>query len=270
MLFVRAPNDDPHRRAFRELTPGASFDAVLQEWRVPWDGGKAAPLIERIQIWASRPPRLPEIDPDRGEAEELPPAVTGLIFGYARVSTAEQSPEMQIDAFRRAGVEDGRIFYEQVSGAKADRPELASCLRALRRGDMLIIWRLDRLGRNLRELLDLTHRLEQMGVHLRSLCEAIDTATPGGRLMFHMMGAIAEFERNLMLERTRAGLAVARSKGRRGGRPAKIQPKQINAARAMIDSPEITAAEVAAHLGVHRSTLYRTLRKAATKEDKDP
>lgn len=193
-----------------------------------------------------------------------------MLLGYARISTDDQKLDMQLEALTRAGVDERRIYRDSASGATTDRPGLEAALIALRPGDVLVVWRLDRLGRSLKDLIALTERIKEAGAGFRSLGEAIDTTTPAGQLFFHIFGAIAQFERALIVERTRAGLAAARKKGRRGGRPAKIQPKQINAARAMIDSPEITAAEVAAHLGVHRSTLYRTLRKAATKEEKDP
>jgi DNA invertase Pin-like site-specific DNA recombinase len=268
VLFVQAPNDEAHRRAFKEAAPGAAFDAVLKEWRVPWDGGKFGRMLDGVRVRARK---YAEVAQEAPPAAEPSPAVSGFLFGYARVSTAEQNPEMQIDALRRAGVEDDRIFYEHVSGVKTNRAELANCLRALRRGDMLIVWRLDRLGRSLKELLDITHRLGEMGVHFRSLSEAIDTSTPAGRLLFHMMGAIAEFERNLARERTMAGLQAARERGKVGGRKPVLTAPKLVAARTLLGNAQMTAQEVADQLGVSRSTIYRSLKRAdkAKKDQED-
>lgn len=193
-----------------------------------------------------------------------------MLLGYARISTEDQKLDLQLEALARAGVDERRIYRDSASGATADRPGLEAALIALRPGDVLVVWRLDRLGRSLKDLIALTERINEAGAGLRSLGEAIDTTSPTGQLFFHIFGAIAQFERALIVERTRAGLAASRKKGRRGGRPAKIPPKAIAAARAMLDSPELTAADVAAQLGVHRVTLYRALRKAATKEEKAP
>lgn len=180
-----------------------------------------------------------------------------MLVGYARVSTAEQDPALQIDALRGAGVE--RIFTETASGAAAARPELERALDWLRPGDMLVVWRLDRLARSLAQLIATVEELESRGIGLRSLAEAIDTATPGGRLVLHVFGALAEFERAVIRERTRAGLAAARARGRRGGRPPGLGPADLAAARALLSDPAITMAEVARRLGVAPSTLYRHL-----------
>jgi len=153
--------------------------------------------------------------------------------GYARVSTTDQSPELQLDALRRAGCE--KTFTEKASGAKADRPELARVLQdALRRGDVLVVWKLDRLARSLKKLITTAEDLEERGIGLVSLTESIDTTTPGGVLVFHVFGAIAQFERALIRERTAAGLAEARRRGRKGGRPPTFKAGDLTAARALM------------------------------------
>lgn len=142
------------------------------------------------------------------------------MFGYARVSTDEQNPALQFDALKRAGC--GRIFTEYASGARTNRPALEEVLRLLRSGDTLVTWKLDRLGRSLSHLISLVAELDSRGVAFRSLSEAIDTGTASGRLLFHVMGALAEFERALISERTRAGMAAARARGVVLGRPTKL------------------------------------------------
>jgi DNA invertase Pin-like site-specific DNA recombinase len=141
----------------------------------------------------------------------------GHLLGYARVSTTDQQPQLQVDALQRAGCY--RVFTETASGARSDRPVLDQLLDQLRPGDTLVVWKLDRLGRSLRHLVDTVTGLAECGVGFRSLQEAIDTTTPGGKLVFHVFAALAEFERDLIRERTSAGLAAARARGRQGGRP---------------------------------------------------
>jgi DNA invertase Pin-like site-specific DNA recombinase len=182
-----------------------------------------------------------------------------MLFGYARVSTDDQKLDLQHDALVHAGVERERIFEDRLSGMRADRPGLASVLKALRDGDTLVIWRLDRLGRSLKELISLADDLKRKGVQLRSVTEGIDTTTIGGELLFHLFGAIAQFERNLIRERTRAGLASARAKNKIGGRPPAMTAKDIAMAKALLSDPEITVKEVAGRLGVPVGTLYRHL-----------
>src|SRR5512146_3189384 len=140
-----------------------------------------------------------------------------MLVGYARVSTADQTPALQRDALSAAGC--GRLFTDTASGAKAERPGLDEALEFLRPGDTLVVWRLDRLGRSLRHLIETVSLLEQRGIGFRSLQESIDTTTSGGKLVFHVFGALAEFERDLIRERTSAGLLAARARGRKGGRP---------------------------------------------------
>jgi DNA invertase Pin-like site-specific DNA recombinase len=182
-----------------------------------------------------------------------------MLFGYARVSTDDQKLDLQHDALVHAGVERNRIFEDKLSGMKADRPGLASAMKAMRAGDVLVTWRLDRLGRSLKELITLSEELKRRGVQLRSITEGIDTTTIGGELLFHLFGAIAQFEQNLIRERTRAGLTSAKAKGRIGGRPPAMKPKDIAMAKALLADPDITVKEVAERLGVPLGTLYRHL-----------
>jgi DNA invertase Pin-like site-specific DNA recombinase len=182
-----------------------------------------------------------------------------MLIGYARVSMQDQTPALQMDALRAIGCE--RIFTEQASGGQRDRPQLRAALDYMREGagDMLIVWRLDRLARSLGQLIETVEGLETRGIGFRSLTEAIDTTSAGGRLVFHLFGAMAEFERGLIRERTRAGLDAARARGRIGGRPPALTPADLMAARAMLRDPDISVEAVARRLGVAPSTLYRHL-----------
>jgi len=159
----------------------------------------------------------------------------GMDVGYARVSTGEQTLDLQRDALAAAGV--GKVFTETASGTKADRPVLEAALAYLRPGDTLVVWRLDRLGRSLRHLIESVALLAERRIGFKSLTEQIDTTTSGGKLVFHVFGALAEFERDLIRERTHAGLAAARARGRTGGRPkALTDPKKL----ALVDNPVLT------------------------------
>jgi DNA invertase Pin-like site-specific DNA recombinase len=181
-----------------------------------------------------------------------------LRIGYARVSTLDQNPDLQLERLREAGCE--RIIIEKASGARADRPELTHLLQdILRDGDTLVIWKLDRLARSLKQLIETAEDLKGRRIGLVSLTDAIDTSSPGGMLVFHMLGAIAEFERALIRERTAAGLVEARRKGRVGGRPRKIEAKELAAARALLADGSLTSKEVAAKFGISKATLYRHL-----------
>lgn len=182
------------------------------------------------------------------------------LIGYARVSTADQNPQLQTEALTLAGCE--RVFVDQASGTKADRPHLAECLDYLRAGDVLTVWRLDRLGRSLQHLIATVNELHARHVGFRSLTEAIDTTTAGGRLVFHVMGALAEFERELIRERTLAGLAAARASGRHGGRQP-VPGHLVDAARELVAAGR-PVSEVAATLHIGRSTLYRHLGEDST------
>jgi DNA invertase Pin-like site-specific DNA recombinase len=179
------------------------------------------------------------------------------IIGYARVSTVDQHPDAQTDALIAAGCVE--IFTEHASGVLARRPELAEALRYLRSGDTLVITKLDRLGRSVKNLKALADQLEAAGVALRVLTQGIDTSTPGGRLFFHLLAAMAEFEHDLIVERTHEGLAAARARGRAGGRPAKMTKTRIAQARAMYDAGELTVQQIADTFNVTRPTIYRHL-----------
>lgn len=180
-----------------------------------------------------------------------------MLIGYARVSTQEQNLDLQLDALKRAGCE--KVFSDTASGAKAARPNLEQALSHAREGDTLVVWKLDRLGRSLRHLIDTVQALSGRGIGFRSLQESIDTTTPGGKLVFHVFGALAEFERDLVKERTNAGLASARARGRKGGRPKALSEKQRQQAKALIKDPSISIGEICKTLRVSRSTLYRTV-----------
>lgn len=189
-------------------------------------------------------------------------ANAGLLIGYARVSTEDQILTLQIDALLRAGVDRGYIYEEQVSGVSTKRPQLDAALKALRPGDVLVTWRLDRLGRSVPELIRIMDDLQKRGIAFRSLSESIDTGTAAGKMVFHMLAAFAEFERNLISERTKAGMKAARARGHRGGRKRKLNDAKLKAIIAMLGDPRVTMAEVAETFGVGRSTIQRELARA--------
>lgn len=180
-----------------------------------------------------------------------------MFVGYARVSTQDQNPALQLDALKAAGCK--KVFTEKASGAQRDRPELAAALSYMRQGDSLVVWKLDRLARSLPQLIETVATLEDQGIGFRSLTEAIDTTTAGGKLVFHIFGALAEFERSVIRERTRAGLKAARDRGRKGGRPPALSAADLAAAKALLRDPAITVDEVATRLKVSPATLYRHL-----------
>jgi DNA invertase Pin-like site-specific DNA recombinase len=175
--------------------------------------------------------------------------------GYARVSTQEQDLALQLDALHAAGC--ARIYTEKASGAQRDRPQLHAALGYLRSGDTLVVWKLDRLARSLRQPVDTVEMLHGRQIGLCSLTEAIDTGAPGGTLVFHLFGALAEFERSIIRERPRAGLAAARARGRTGGRPPALSAADKTAARALLKDPAIPVEDVAKRLQVSPATLYR-------------
>ncbi len=185
-----------------------------------------------------------------------------MLLGYARVSTAEQNPDHQTDALTRAGVARGDVYLERVSGTKASRPQLDALLRTLREGDVLVVTRLDRLGRSMLHLVQLGEDLRARGVGLRVLEQGINTSTAEGRAMFGMLSVLAEFQRELISANTRDGLAAARARGRRGGRPPALSPTQAAHARGLYDAGQHTVAEIAGLLGVARSTVYGHLTRA--------
>lgn len=179
-------------------------------------------------------------------------------LGYARVSTADQNPDLQLDALRDAGCD--RIFIDYASGAKMSRPELERALEQLRRGDTLVVWKLDRLGRSLPHLVETIKDLAERDVGFSSLQDPVDTTTSGGRLVFHIFAALAEFERDLIRERTHAGLAAARARGRVGGRKRALTPAQVEMARELLADRDRDVTTVAASFNVSRATLYRALK----------
>lgn len=181
-------------------------------------------------------------------------------IGYARVSTSDQDPQLQTDALNSAGCE--KIFDDVASGAKDDRPQLAKAIEQLRRGDTLIVWRLDRLGRSLGHLIEIVGDFQDRGIGFVSLKEGFDTTTNGGKLVFHIFGALADFERVLIRERTKAGLAAARARGRVGGRKEKLTGTQIKILRKMYDSQEHSISEIGKTFGISRPTVYRYIKQS--------
>lgn len=181
----------------------------------------------------------------------------GQRIGYARVSTDDQNLDLQLDALHKAGIGDDRLYSDTASGKDAERKELAACLKALREGDTLVVWRLDRLGRSLPDLVRIVGELEQKGVSFESLTEKIETGSAAGKLVFHVFAALAEFERNLIRERTRAGLVAARARGRAGGRKPKLTDAQIKEINEMVDAQKLPIGRIAELYGVSRTTVYK-------------
>jgi len=181
-------------------------------------------------------------------------------IGYARVSTQDQKLHLQKDALKKAGCE--KILTDQAGGATASRPGLEKVMELLREGDTLVVWRLDRLGRSLKQLLALIGELEEKKIGFRSLQESIDTTSSGGRLVFHVFGALAEFERNLIRERTCAGLAAARARGRQGGRPKALAEEQRQLAVKLYHQRELPVKTICQTLGISKPTLYAYVQAA--------
>lgn len=189
----------------------------------------------------------------------------GMRIGYARVSTVDQNLELQRDALARAGCV--QVYEEKASGkSKAGRPELANMMRALRKGDTLIVWRLDRLGRSLVDLVQLVDELAVRGVAFESLSEKIDTSTAQGRMFFGFIAAMAQYQRDVISENTKAGLEASKARGRSGGRPAKLDDKAIAEILVLRASPDISMASIAKRYGVSKPTLYNALERAKKKE----
>ncbi|WP_368655512.1 recombinase family protein [Castellaniella ginsengisoli] len=176
-------------------------------------------------------------------------------IGYARVSTDDQHLDLQRDALTRAGC--SVIYEEAISGKSTARPELEQCRKALRAGDTLVVWRLDRLGRSLPDLVQIVADLEQRGIGFESMSEKIETDSAAGKLVFHVFAALAEFERGLIRERTQAGLAAARARGRAGGRKPKLDDQQVREIKALLRDPDIQVSDVARRYGISRTTLYK-------------
>lgn len=185
-----------------------------------------------------------------------------MLVGYMRVSKADgsQTTDLQRDALMVAGIGTDSLYEDRASGKKDDRPELAACLKALRHGDTLVVWKLDRLGRDLRHLVNIVHDLTERGIGLKVLTgqgAAIDTTTAAGKLVFGIFAALAEFERDLISERTHAGLSAARARGRNGGRPYKMSPAKLRLAMASMGHPDTKVSDLCTELGITRQTLYR-------------
>jgi len=221
---------------------------------------RRAATVARIQRVRRPAPEKPRRPPSPRSDGEIHPK--GVLIGYARVSTLDQNLALQRDALTEAGCT--KIFVEQVSGAVLDRPALRDVLEFARAGDTVVVWKLDRLARSMKQLIETLETLRLRNIGFRSLTEALDTTTPQGRLVFHMFGALAEFERSLIRERTQAGLAAARRAGPTGGRPAKLTDDDLDVATTLLANPDITVAEVAQRVGVSPATLYRYLPAART------
>lgn len=180
-------------------------------------------------------------------------------IGYARVSTDDQDCTLQVQALEAAGCE--KIYQEKASGGKFDRPELIRCIDALRPGDTLAVWRLDRLGRSTKDLIELVNSLKEKGIHFESLQESISTTTASGQLVFHLFAALAEFERNLIRERTKAGLASARARGRKGGRKPVLDGKDKEKFLRLADTQQVPIKELAEMFHIGRSTAFKILKE---------
>lgn len=183
-----------------------------------------------------------------------------MLIGYARVSTDDQKLNLQQDALRTAGCE--KIFEDYLSGAKAKRPGLINAMEIARSGDTLVVWRLDRLGRSLKELIQLTETLKERSIELHSLQESINTTSSSGQLVFHLFGALAEFERNLVRERTKAGLSAARARGRLGGRPKALDPNKRKLAVKLYRDRQHSIDEICQMMGISKPTLYKYVDEA--------
>jgi DNA invertase Pin-like site-specific DNA recombinase len=190
-----------------------------------------------------------------GTVEELSILKIPMFIGYARVSTEDQHLHLQIDALKKAGCK--KIFSDEMSGTKSERPGLGGALTFMRPGDTLVVWRLDRLGRSLKDLIQRVEELKQRQVEFRSVIENIDTSNSGGKFMFHLFSALAEFERELIRERTMAGLTAARARGRFGGRPKIMPADKIKMAASLMRTPNVSIKDICKNLGISRTTLYR-------------
>ncbi len=183
-----------------------------------------------------------------------------MLVGYARVSTHEQNLDLQQDALKKAGCQ--KIFVDKVSSVVADRPGIGEAISYLREGDTLVVWRLDRLGRSLKHLIEMVGELEEKKIGFQSIQESIDTTNSGGKLIFHMFGALAEFERQLIIERTRAGLAAARARGKKGGRPKLLNEKERDVAVRLYNDRKNSIMEICQLLKISKPTLYNYLHQA--------
>jgi|SRR5438046_4622866 len=187
-----------------------------------------------------------------------------MLIGYARVSTLEQTLDLQKDALSKSGC--SKFFTDTISGAKTERKGLDEALAYVRSGDTLVVWKLDRLGRSLPHLISILNGLKERGIHFISLTDHIDTTTPGGKLIFHMMGALAEYERDLIRERTNAGLQAARARGRKGGGKKTVTPQKAAMAQELYNSRTKTVKEICKGLGMSRATFYRYVKTEEQKK----
>lgn len=190
-----------------------------------------------------------------------------MLVGYARVSTIDQNLDLQRDALKKVGVE--KIYEDTLSGARADRPGLEEAIEYARPGDTLVIWRLDRLGRSLRDLIAIAEDLNSRGIGLKSLQEAIDTGSSGGKLIFHIFAALAEFERDLIRERVNSGLVAARARGKKGGRPQKLDTKNKALAIKLYNQKDYSISEICSMVGISKPTLYSYLQEQKTSPGKE-
>lgn len=182
-----------------------------------------------------------------------------MLIGYVRVSTSDQNLDLQLDALKQVGCD--KIYKDIASGAKDDRIGLAEVLNYIRKGDTLVVWRLDRLGRSLRHFIDTINQINDQGSYFRSLQESIDTSTSGGKLIFHIFGALAEFERDIIRDRTKAGIEAARKRGKFGGRPKKMDGKKLALAKTLMADKSNSINDICEILHVSKATLYRCLKK---------
>jgi len=186
-----------------------------------------------------------------------------MLVGYARVSTFEQHLDLQVDDLRKAGCE--KIYSDKISGITSKRAGLEEALSYMREGDTLVVWKLDRLGRTLKHLIQFIQDLQEKGIHFKSLKENIDTTSSTGKLIFHIFGALAEFERDIIIERTKAGLEAARARGRKGGRKPKLDSSKVNMALAAYEGKKTTVQEICKNLGVTKPTFYKAIRNISAK-----
>ena len=191
-----------------------------------------------------------------------------MLIGYCRVSTSDQNLSLQKDELKKFGC--SKIYEDVASGSKSERVGLEAAIDFAREGDTIVIWKLDLLGRSLRDLIEIVNRLEQSGVSFVCITQNIDTRTPGGKLFFHIFGALAEYERELIRERTKAGLTAARARGRKGGRKPAMTEEQIEQARAMMDNPKLKIKSIIKTLGISKATLYKyvPMGKSVSKDKK--
>ena len=236
-LFVAAPGDDIHLKAFTFVAPEASFDSVLSEWRVPWDSDRAEELISKI----------------RETVGGL--SGTGLLYGYAQTTHGEGA-EIQVDALREAGIPDGRIFFDNVAGRYPTFHRLVDCVNSLRAGDTLVVYSINRLARSLKQLVQTTQEIQSKSAYIRSLTEKIDTSGVEYKHFVEHIAFAAEFEIVANSARTKAGIKEALAKGRRGGRPSKLTKEKLEmVSKLILNGMPIT--EVAKIMETSRATIYR-------------